>query len=275
MASMNFIASWNCSLEKRSGDALCNRYSTQSHGLVRCRDVWCLELSPDGWSPGFRVEDCIIADLCQAVYSLWNGCIMHCIACAYNSCIMWQYHTISHNASRDQCINWSFGTGQLKIIQDTRWWHNMSHEINGHWIQWARCTSYHSSKFHIIYYKVFKQELLYFTIMSVVHHWICQQPTMFQGFLQSRLKWGLNIEQLPCYHHYQAQSEVLTQSLGLVNAFSTATVLSNVGKLLMNSQKLRSFLRLVRHTFIRPDTPELWLVIDCFLLWWTAANICC
>ena len=98
---------------------------------------------------------------------------------------------------------------------------------------------------------------------------------MFQGFLQSRLKWGLNIEQLPCYHHYEAQSEVLTQSLGLVNAFSTATVLSNVGKLLMNSQKLRSFLRLVRHTFIRPDTPELCLVIDCFLLWWTAANICC
>ena len=117
-----------------------------------------------------------------------------------------------------------------------------------------------SSKIAYIYLDIY-------TIVSVVHHWICQQPTMFQGFLQSRLKWGLNIEQHLCYHHYQAQSEVLTQSLGLVNAFSTATVLSNVGKLLMNSQKLRSFLRLVRHTFIRPDTPELSLVIDCFLLW--------
>ena len=71
---------------------------------------------------------------------------------------------------------------------------------------------------------------------------------MFQGFLQSRLKWGLNIEQPPCY---QAQSEVLTQSLGLVNDFSTATVLSNVGKRFMNSKKLRSFLRLMRHTSIQ------------------------
>ena len=47
---------------------------------------------------------------------------------------------------------------------------------------------------------------------QIVDHWICQQQTLFQSFLQSRLKWGLNIEQPPCYHHYQAQSEVLTQS---------------------------------------------------------------
>ena len=56
--------------------------------------------------------------------------------------------------------------------------------------------------------------------MSVVHHWICQQPTMFQGFLQSRLKWGLNIEQPPViiilrlnqkYSHNRWDSSMLFQ----------------------------------------------------------------
>ena len=34
----------------------------------------------------------------------------------------------------------------------------------------------------------------------------------------------------PYYHHYQAQSEVLPQWLGLVNAFPKATLFSNVGE---------------------------------------------
>ena len=105
----------------------------------------------------------------------------------------------------------------------------------------------------------------------VVHHWICQQFDDVPEFPVIKTQMGPKHRAAPPviiiirlnqkYWHNGWASSMLFQRQQCfqrwVNFFT-----------FYQFNILGSFLRLPRHTSIRPDTPE--PLIDCFLFWWTA-----
>ena len=145
-------------------------------------------------------------------------------------------------------------------------------EVNGMCVLFV----YHSKEYQKIFYKIFKLEAYMFQngcCSSSLDLSTADYDSEFPVI--KTLKWGLKIEQQPLLSSLSGSIRSTATMVWTRQCFSNGKNAFKCGWTfyIHGFNIIRSFLRLPRHTSIRPDTPKLCPLIKCSLLCWTSANI--